>query len=115
MKGKTVELLRRERMDTKLSTLIALFVATKQTDRRSDATIRRHRDKLQRDADSGEWGGSDDQRCDSLFGSRLCCRSSDADRDVRQPPLPAASSSRTVQPYHPRICAHSQGLLCLAV
>ena len=51
MKTKTVELLRRERMDTKLSTLIDLFVATKQTEGRSDATIRWYRDKLVRFSD----------------------------------------------------------------
>ena len=51
MKGKTEELLRRERMDSKLSTLIDLFVATKQTEGRSEATVQWYRDKLMRFAD----------------------------------------------------------------
>ena len=46
MRSKTQILLRRERMDTKLPTLIDLFAATKQTEGKSPATIEWYRAKL---------------------------------------------------------------------
>ena len=46
MVARTRDVLRRERMETTLATLIDLFIATKQTEGRSPSTLQWYRQKL---------------------------------------------------------------------